>query len=299
MGSGDKLYNRTLSPRMPTDDWFQSFVAYTLKVNQFVSVEAVFRPGQDFNSYATAFELAFSVLCSPNQWADPVVNQNWEVVGHYFWISGYHIFGDDDSLKRRNRTYVPSAPDLVGCLAAGMRLWVPIHPGSQGWGFSDQSYHVVTDIDGEIVTCMGMKDRDGAVSEWVSPLDIWLGGKIVMSLGNKLLGKVGSLISRAAARDAAASGSRLIARGVEELARPTGEMSVQEMRQYLTKLIDERPELYTLQNAGRLQGQALHAEVTKALEQWQYFYSRNVQYVEEGVVQKLTNTHKLHEFTRR
>ena len=118
----DKLYNRTLSPKMPYTGFFDSVEAYKFRVNQLVQIDAAVRSGQDFRSYATAFESVFSALYSPELPGEPVINENWEVMGHYLWISGYNIFTDADSLKRLNRRPGPSAPDLVGCLAAGARF---------------------------------------------------------------------------------------------------------------------------------------------------------------------------------
>jgi len=270
---------------------------YYFVSNQQLAEKILFpKKDQQFEDYATPFERLYSTLVrSPSAAAEPIVDKNMTVIGHLGWYGADEIFVEKGFDRQ----------DIQASLKKGARIYVgKTNPNTgifepYGSGSSDESAQVITNTDG-LVSGLTKLVRYGrpVTSDVVQAYDLILIGKVIYNLGRAgAAAIIASLAARNAAKDAATVGVRELTAGAASLmasaARPTGEISAEEMTNYLTDVVEGRPELTRLRNAHALTGEALRRETTGALDQWQYLYGRNVQFVEEGTVQRLTTAGNL------
>ena len=156
-------------------------VAWTFREKHFVQILIVERQDQDFWRFATSWEWQWSKLVFSSNPLQPFVNENMQVTGHFGWITGDWIFAPNIRM---------SLPDM---LKAGLDVFVTKQPPRATYrpiGVLDQSYLLYIDIHGRVLLENGYKNRDGVEAEWVTPYDLWIATKLVVSLAGYLRGKI-------------------------------------------------------------------------------------------------------------
>ena len=129
-------------------------------VNQFIANIA---SKEAFAKYATDFEKAFSVLTKPKRplgyvsaypeyRADPVIDKERLIVGHFGWFPGDSIWVDNSAPRSRGQGELYIEVGLQEILSSG----APVHIGrrntnSYRWATGDEKLHLLTDIDGRVL----------------------------------------------------------------------------------------------------------------------------------------------------
>lgn len=293
-GDIDYIYKRGLGD---TVEKYGILKAYQFQKRALVEIVAQQKKDQEFANYATDWERRFSKLCSTGH-MEPVLDKNGTVIGHYGWMVGDKIFIASKIVPEvprpldellRNETHVYILTENI--------IWQNDHDRGYVYnpiGVADQSWRVVTDITGEVVTYTHYKNRDGAESCWVSPLDIYLIGKLAVNLGVKAIGKIiSSLATRLAAKAAGVETARLLTEEVAaKLTSRTGKLTAEEMEAHLTDILLKRPELRRLMSARVLSGEPLKRATLEALRDWERTYGRSARWQPAAEVLKKTGDPK-------
>jgi hypothetical protein len=191
--------------------------AYTFREKQLVPIMYVNKmlkagPIKDFAYYATAWELKHSrVPYGDGQGnVDPLVDDNMVVVGHYGTFDSNEIFipanlpsdgkvveetSGSRSLAVRN-VYVPgqrivevkrSPLTLKDMLQAEISVFANrydagsyLNRGYQRWPTPQQAFTVLTDIEGQILLVLNVRDKDGIVPSAFDLFDVISVGKLVL-----------------------------------------------------------------------------------------------------------------------
>ena len=146
-------------------------------VNQFIANIA---SKETFAKYATDFEKKYSVLTKPKRpWgyvsaypeyrADPVIDKERLIVGHFGWFPGDSIWVDNSAPRARGQGELYIEIGLQDILSSG----APVHIGrrntnSYRWATGDEKLHLLTDIDGRVLQytnydLVGLQSAEGAL----------------------------------------------------------------------------------------------------------------------------------------
>ena len=193
---------------------------------------------QNFSKFATQWERSKSKLCAENNTYLPIVDGDFNVIGHYGHASGSDLQASSnvalpstDMTDVLNRTQVFVVPPTytddddvsrVSFQKKGYRTFRP----------TMEQYAVQCDIEGEVVNAQFMGTGNNGVAEpsAVSPLDLIDGAKLVLQIGlvigakiatrtivKKIVARVGARIAtREVARVAADEASILFREGWQE-----------------------------------------------------------------------------------
>ena len=156
-------------------------IAWKSQEKHFVRILIVEREDQDFWRYATSWEWEWSKLVFSSNPILPFVDENMKVIGHFGWVSADYIFAPNIGVG------------LSDMVKAGLGVFVTKHPPRSTYrakGVADESYLLYVDIHGRVLLANGYRNRDGAEAEWVTPYDLWIGTKLVVSLAGYLRGKI-------------------------------------------------------------------------------------------------------------
>jgi hypothetical protein len=243
-----------------------------------------------FGNFATDWEKEWSgLLVTRNQsrWKvspvtplpplAPVVDASGLVVGHFGWVNASSVLIPEKSKGTGIRDLLLDGTTvLIRGGATGSSKPETIDSVNYIRPYTtEERFQFVTDVEGRALAqtsydIVGVESADATFWTLISI------GSLVIGLG-RLAGRriVASLITRATARTAATR---------------VGRMSVEEMERYLIGVMQRRPELGKLYaiRIRNLSGEALQKEVLAVLRTWEQGYSRSVQIVEQGVVQKMT-----------
>jgi hypothetical protein len=146
---------------------------------------------QDFEAYATPWELLWSALSYPyDRGFTPIVNRDWEVIGYM----GQVETGPASVGYYQKRLIIPSGfaqrvdLDLPAAMRQGIPLFVHgatgLPNGWSNWGYltTEDRLIVRTTIDGQVVNYQ--TSSTGALEHpWYSPFDLYAAGKVMVTLG--------------------------------------------------------------------------------------------------------------------
>lgn len=200
-------YHRTLDLRgNPYIEDLPGLTAYTFRGQTFIPIKYDNVKGRDFKKYATAWEILHSKVPfgegSGTVW--PVVEDDvGVVVGHYGWFDSDEIFvpanlGGEVKVVEvpvRGTWGLPRAVEIVkkhlslkDYLEVGADVIADkyhkyyLNRGYLNWFQPQQSFAVMTDIEGHVLLVLSSRDTDGIEPVWYSPLDLIAVVKVVAGL---------------------------------------------------------------------------------------------------------------------
>ena len=198
------------------------FEALMYKAEKLIPVQIVEKVDQRFVDYATPWEASFSILVheGPERFL-PVVDENYMVIGHMGTVEGFRMLVIGEGSNEVNRLSL----DII---EQYLELDEPIIVSRKridGWSYLDSKaptlwYHVVTDIDGEVISGEYAHSNPGAVAV-AGPLEYITGAALLAKLTAKAIGMAVRAIGR-----------RLLQTGV---AKRVAETSSQLIRRVLAK----------------------------------------------------------------
>jgi hypothetical protein len=156
-------------------------IAWAFREKHFVQILIVERQDQDFWRFATSWEWQWSKLVFASNRFHPFVNENMQVIGHFGWMTADWIFAP--SIRMSLSDKLKAGLDVFVTKQAPRATYQPV-------GVLDESYLLYIDIHGRVLLENGYKNRDGVEAEWVTPYDLWVGAKLVVSLTGYLRGKI-------------------------------------------------------------------------------------------------------------
>ena len=156
--------------------------AYALRDNHLVSILIKEKKDQNFSSYASGWELKWSKLVFASNLATPFVDDHLRVVGYCDWFDEPFIF-------------VPKGVNLTleELLKQKYDVFVAFQsPGSQysALTLSERSWLLLVSMHGNVIHSFGLKNQGYLKAVWVTPYDLWIGIKLVVSLAGSLRGKI-------------------------------------------------------------------------------------------------------------
>ncbi len=152
--------------------------AYAIRDKHLVQILIKEKKNQDFLLYASAWELEWSKLVFASNPATPFVDENLRVIGYCDWF-------EEDLI------YVPSAVNLTldQMLKKGYDVFVTKRsPGRQyrALTLSERSWLLLVGIHGDVIFSYGLKNQGYLQASSVTPYDLWVGIKLVVSLAGSL-----------------------------------------------------------------------------------------------------------------
>jgi hypothetical protein len=156
--------------------------AYAIRDKHLVQILIKEKRDQNFWSYATAWELEWSKLVFASNSATPFVDENMTVVAYCDWFEETSIF-------------VPVGVTLTldGMLKNGYDVFVAKRspsPKHRALTLSERSWLLLVGIHGNVLFSYGLKNKGYVQASWVTPYDLWVGVKLVVSLAGSLRGKI-------------------------------------------------------------------------------------------------------------
>jgi hypothetical protein len=118
---------------------------------------------ENFAKYATDFELIFSILTKPERpWghvsaytsyrADPVIDDDWLIVGHFGWFKGDDIWVPNSAPRTRGKGELLVQLGLNDIVDSGVEVYVgKRNSESYMWATGDEKYHLLTDVNGRVL----------------------------------------------------------------------------------------------------------------------------------------------------
>jgi hypothetical protein len=171
--------------------------AYVIRDNTFAPIMYLQKKDQEFNKYATDWELKHSRIPfgDGHGKVDPVVDENMTVIGHLGTFNGKEIYVPRKQPTMRNpaATWNANAPTPINTLLR-WRFDVVAYSWSAGalpqayrdyveYTTSDDQYQVLTDIEGHVMSMVRHTSREALIPSTFSPLDlISIGRLVVMGL---------------------------------------------------------------------------------------------------------------------
>lgn len=246
--------------------------------------------GRDFEKYATPWERTHSWLLGVGAEFDPlwhvlpVVDDNIEVKGHLGWFRPEEVWvelgGEPGQSGGVFNKFQPLGHEgfvtILGWDTTRHNTFGLVHPMAP----EVNKYWVLTTIYGDVIAALGVPGPMGIESSPIQLDDLWAIRGIAKGFV-KWLSKKGE---RELAKKA---GKEIVKRLTGPGARRVEGLSIAEMENLLTDTLRSRRELGRLMAARNLAGEQLQRETLAALREWEHAYGRNVQFVEEGIVQKL------------
>ena len=176
---------------------------------------------QQFETYASPWELIWSNLSYPyTRGFKPVIDSSYNVIGHYGEMDGGPVYNDFYGVGIMFPRGMPGAAgsDLRQLLDKKVPVFVHSHTGlPPGWEIgnfysSEHKIEVRTGIDGEVVDFQ-ISNRGFLVQPWYSPFDIFVAGRILVTLTTK----VGTMVASSLMRRATANlAGRAVLNGATE-----------------------------------------------------------------------------------
>ena len=181
--------------------------AYQLTSQSVREIKIVPKITQDFTAHASAWEVEWSVLVKKASWRfQPLVDANCTVIGHVGIVSERHVLVPEDT--PREPTYVETLlseyPNVPVLISDSREAKVP-----EGWrqfrdGKSWYRLTVVTGIDGEVIVVADSEATNGVAIPTDGPMDYIslgrIGGKLISSIGLRVLKGLGRSLSRLGGR---------------------------------------------------------------------------------------------------
>lgn len=273
--------------------------------------------GQDFESYATPWESAWSNLSYPyNRGFTPIVNADWEVIGYTGQVDTGPVSSSYYQTRLIFPNEFPGIADIDEALKRGIPIFVHSATGlPDGWSnrnylTTENNLIVRTTIDGQVVAAE--TSSTGFLEQpWYSPTDLYAAGKVLVSLGKagfklastyvlkstaRLEGRaVLNGATKALAKDAARAGANdeakvAVRRAVSEadlkpLFRrkgvPSRVLTPAEMEAYLKDVLKRRPYLTKLRTVTG------NDDLMKVIKEWEQVTDKSFLKVSDGAVQRL------------
>ena len=191
--------NRTLRAETTTDTFFIDIPAYKIIAGNLFPVRLIPNENTDFARYSTAWERKHSIVLLSTEEAAPVVNADLEVVGYVGWFSGHWIWAQKPLVAPKT----PLATQSISpYLEQKIPVMISIHKTDKQRGWFQpflgvNSYRVMTDPTGLVYASLGARSEAGLESSWVTPLDIFLIGRVFVELGAAGVSRlIASLVGR-------------------------------------------------------------------------------------------------------
>jgi hypothetical protein len=242
--------------------------------------------GRNFRKYATAWEMLHSNLCTGG--CQPVINASILVVGHRGRFTSDQIFVPKSARGNYNLGSIISGKD-VEVFADAYNYDYYIRKGLETFGQPQQRFDLLVDPEGRVYGVFSKQDIDGIEASWVTPLDLIEIPRLILALPKAGRAIIAMIARRLARREVADGVARELSVVINNHFRRSGPVTAEEMEIHLHDVLDNRPELVRLMRAASSNGEALQRATLSALEEWQRLYGRNVRWVENGAVQRLTN----------
>jgi hypothetical protein len=256
---------------------YAGIAAYQIAGESLKPIRIDWRKDQDFEKHATPWEKVHSKLANGARYgADPVVDSDLMVVGHFGRFHGTHVF-------------VPKGRGIglgVGSSGLEFRMMLdedvavfvsrhnPLPSRYEAFhNASDARWWLLTAIDGRVLAVDRSDDR-GVEPSAFSPADVLAFGRLIGKLVVTLVGVGGRLVRsltvrRAARRLTGEVGGRRATRTVGGITIPIGRITVEEMERHLTDVLARRPELRRLMGARAMTDRARIEAIKLALEEWE------------------------------
>jgi hypothetical protein len=162
------------------------YVAYTIRDKHLVQILIREKKDQNFWGYATAWEFEWSKLVFASNSVTPLVDEKMTVVGYYDWISEGNIFVPGNVPTK-------SKLELPELLEKGYDVFVAKRspgPSYRALGVTERSQLLLMGIHGNVLLSNGLRFQGYVQSESITPYDLWIGIKLVVSLAGSLRGKI-------------------------------------------------------------------------------------------------------------
>jgi hypothetical protein len=223
--------NLVETPSKKVRDAFREYgarTAYTFRDKKLAPIMYLEKKDQEFKKYATGWEIHHSKIPfgDGSGIADPVVDGNMTVVGHYGTFDSSCIFVPKNISEMGSKTVeepvkqifapgwravekVQKSLGLSDYVAAGADVIADNYhedtyfkQGYRRFHRPQASFTVITDIEGHVLLVLGSRDKDGIKSHFMSPLDLVMIGKLVLLGVTAVVGAltVRTLVRRMAAR---------------------------------------------------------------------------------------------------
>ena len=156
--------------------------AYALRDNHLVSILIKEKKDQNFSSYASGWELKWSKLVFASNLATPFADDDLRVIGYCDWFDEPFIF-------------VPKGVNLTleELLKQKYDVFVAFQSPSSQYSaltLSERSWLLLVSMHGNVIHSFGLKNQGYLKAVWVTPYDLWIGIKLVVSLAGSLRGKI-------------------------------------------------------------------------------------------------------------
>ena len=161
----DKYSARTLLRGSGEEDVDAYF--YKEKGSPVGPITAGTKSDSKFGNFATDFEKAFSVLLKQKKgrfyvsaythfYANPVLDKDYMVVGHYGWFKGNHIYVGNASPRRRGSGELAIEFSLAELLEDDATVFIGQRDNDcYAWATDDEKYLLLTDVDGRVLRVDG------------------------------------------------------------------------------------------------------------------------------------------------
>jgi hypothetical protein len=247
---------------------YNGIAAYQIAGEKLRQIRIDWRKDQDFEKHATPWEKDYSKLAGAGNGADPVVDHDLMVVGHYGLFGGRKIFVPKG---RGNPSSYGGVAELRTLLREDSDVFVrhynPLpssHEQFEDINASVMQWLLLTGIDGRVLAVGGF-DHRGIEPSAFSPADVIGFARLIGRLVVTVVGVGGRLVRSLTVRPAA----RVLTGGSSAATRPVGRITIEEMERHLTDVLARRPELRRLMAARVMTGQGRMDAIKIALQEWE------------------------------